>query len=86
MDNTIYAKQQVGGIENTDTKHVADLKDAMMDLHGKKVIKEVNTKYIEEIDSEGVRRIRVVTETTTWFGDNVLARHNPTKSTSVEYL
>jgi hypothetical protein len=51
-----------------------------------RTIKKVETEYIEEIDSEGVRRVRVVTETTTWFGDNVLARHNPTRSTSVEYL
>ena len=51
-----------------------------------RTIKKVESEYIEETDSEGVRRIRVVTETTTWFGDNVLARHNPTKSTSVEYL
>ena len=55
-------------------------------MDNQKVLKEVNTKYIEEIDSEGVRRVRVVTETTTWFCDNVLSRHNPTKSTSVEYL
>jgi len=55
-------------------------------MDNQKVLKEVNTKYIEEIDSEGVRRVRVVTETTTWFGNNVLSRHNPTKSTSVEYL
>ena len=58
----------------------------MNKMDNQKVLKEVITKYIEEIDSEGVRRIRVVTETTKWFGDNVLARHNPTKSTSVEYL
>ena len=55
-------------------------------MDNQKVLKEVNTKYIEEIDSDGVRRVRVVTETTTWFGENVQARHNPTKSTSVEYL
>ena len=58
----------------------------MSKMDNQKVLKEVNTKYIEEIDSEGVRRVRVVTETTTWFGNNVLSRHNPTKSTSVEYL
>ena len=51
-----------------------------------RTIKKVESEYIEETDSEGVRRIRVVTETTKWFGDNVLARHNPTKTTSVEYL
>lgn len=58
----------------------------MNKMDNQKVLKEVNTKYIEEIDSNGVRRVRVVTETTTWFGENVQARHNPTKSTSVEYL
>jgi len=58
----------------------------MNKMDDQKVLKEVNTKYIEEIDSDGVRRVRVVTETTTWFGENVQARHNPTKSTSVEYL
>ena len=52
----------------------------------KKTLKEVNTKYIEEIDDEGVRRVRVVTKTTIWFSDNVESRHNPTKSTLVEYL
>jgi len=54
-------------------------------MDDQKVLKEVNTKYIEEIDSEGVRRIRVVTVTTTWF-DADSTHHNPTKSTSSEYL
>ena len=50
-----------------------------------RTIKKVETEYIEEIDSEGVRRIRVVTVTTTWF-DADSTHHNPTKSTTVEYL
>ena len=51
-----------------------------------RTLKKVETEYIEETDSEGVRRVRVVTKTTTWFSVNVESRHNPTKSTSVEYL
>lgn len=50
-----------------------------------RTIKKVETEYIEEIDSEGVRRIRVVTVTTTWFEADS-THHNPTKSTSSEYL
>jgi hypothetical protein len=50
-----------------------------------RTIKKVETEYIEEIDSEGVRRIRVVTVTTTWF-DADSTHHNPTKTTSTEYL
>jgi len=50
------------------------------------VLKRVATTYIEEVDSDGVRRIRVHTETTKWFNDSVDAIHNPTKSTSTEYL
>ena len=50
-----------------------------------RTLKKVETEYIEEIDSEGVRRIHVVTETTTWF-DTDSAYHNPIKSTSSEYL
>ncbi len=51
-----------------------------------RTIKRVETEYIEEINDAGEKVIRVVTETTKWFGDEVQARHNPTKSTSVEYL
>ena len=50
-----------------------------------RTIKKVESEYIEETDSEGVRRIRVVTETTTWFATDI-THHNPTKSTSTEYL
>ena len=50
-----------------------------------RTIKKVESEYIEETDSEGVRRIRVVTETTTWFATDS-TYHNPTKSTSSEYL
>ena len=50
-----------------------------------RTLKKVETEYIEETDSEGVRRVRVVTETTTWF-DTDSAYHNPIKSTSSEYL
>lgn len=48
-------------------------------------MKKVESDYIEEIDSEGVRRIKVVTKTTKWFADGE-SRHNPTISTSYEYL
>ncbi len=51
-----------------------------------RVLKRVETDYIEEIDSEGVRRVKVVTKTTVWFGNNTVSRHNPTISTSHEYL
>ena len=50
-----------------------------------RTLKKVETEYIEEIDSEGVRRVRVVTVTTTWF-DADSTHHNPTKTTSTEYL
>jgi hypothetical protein len=51
----------------------------------RRVLKKVESDYIEEIDSEGVRRIKVVTKTTKWFADGE-SRHNPTISTSYEYL
>jgi len=51
-----------------------------------RTIKKVEIEYIEETNEAGEKVIRVVTETTRWFGDNVESRHNPTKSTSVEYL
>ena len=35
----------------------------------RRVLKKVESDYIEEIDSEGVRRIKVVTKTTKWFAD-----------------
>ena len=50
-----------------------------------RVLKRVESDYIEEIDSEGVRRVKVVTRTTKWFADGE-SRHNPTVSTSYEYL
>ena len=50
-----------------------------------RTLKKVETEYIEETDSEGVRRVHVVTETTTWFGSDI-KHHNPIKSISSEYL
>jgi len=50
-----------------------------------RTIKQVAKEYIEEVDDDGNRKIRVVTETTTWFSEEA-GRHNPTKSTHVEYL
>jgi len=47
--------------------------------------KEVVTEYFEETDSEGNRVIKVVTKTTQWFKDGG-SRHNPTVSTTYEYL
>ena len=50
-------------------------------------IKEVSKQYFEEVDSEGVRRIRVETTITIWFSDSETGtRHNPTVSSIVEYL
>ena len=47
--------------------------------------KEVTTEYFVEKDSEGERRIKVVTKTTKWF-DTSDSKHNPTVSTSFEYI
>lgn len=49
------------------------------------LLKEVNTKYFEEYDSTGERRVRVETTTLVHF-KNSDTHHNPTKSTSAEYL
>ena len=49
------------------------------------LLKEVNIKSFEEYDSTGERRIRIETKTHVHFPD-CGARHNPTNSTSVEYL
>ena len=48
-------------------------------------LKEVVTQYIEETDTEGNRRIKVVSKTTKWFQDGS-TRHNPIESSNVEYL
>lgn len=48
-------------------------------------LKEVVTQYIEETDTEGNRKIKVVSKTTKWFQDGS-TRHNPIESTNVEYL
>lgn len=50
-----------------------------------KTIKKVETEYIEEVDSKGVRRIHVVTKTTKWFNTSD-TNHNPAISTTSEYL
>ena len=50
-----------------------------------RVLKKVEIDYIEEFDSEGIRRVKVVTKTTKWFADGE-SRHNPTVSTSYEYI
>tara|TARA_Y100000389_G_scaffold97995_1_gene94672 strand:- start:28632 stop:28832 length:201 start_codon:yes stop_codon:yes gene_type:complete len=49
------------------------------------LLKEVIIKSFEEYDSTGERRIRTETTTLVHFPD-CGTRHNPTKSTSVEYL
>lgn len=51
----------------------------------KVLLKEVNTKYFEECDSTGERRVRIETVTHVHFAGSD-TRHNPTKSTTVEYL
>ena len=48
-------------------------------------LKEVVTQYIEETDTEGNRRIKVVSKTKKWFQDGS-TRHNPSESSNVEYL
>ena len=48
-------------------------------------LKEVVTQYIEETDTEGNRRIKVVSKTKQWFQDGT-TRHNPSESSNVEYL
>ena len=50
------------------------------------LLKEVNIKSFEEYDSTGERRIRIETTTNVHFPDSAGTRHNPTKSTAVEYL
>ena len=50
------------------------------------LVKEQNIKYFEEYDSTGERRIRIETHTSVHFPDSAGTRHNPTKSTTVEYL
>ena len=55
-------------------------------LHDHRIIKEVSIKYYEEYDSDNMRRIRVETETKNFFPNSDTTRHNPTKSTKVEYL
>ena len=51
-----------------------------------RTIKQVVSDYVEEIDEEGNRRIKVVTKTTKWFPDESGSRHNPTVSTETSFL
>jgi|TARA_B110000908_G_C10043436_1_gene352902 hypothetical protein len=52
----------------------------------KRLIKEVNTKYYEDIDSDGKRTIRVETVTTKHFLENDGINQNPVVGTTVQYL
>jgi hypothetical protein len=52
----------------------------------KQLIKEVNTKYYEEIDSDGKRTIRIESVKTNHFSKNNETKNNPTTSIIVEYL
>ena len=52
----------------------------------RELIKEVKQTYEAEIDSQGERRIRVTTHVAVHFPKSDSARHNPTTSTTVEYL
>lgn len=52
----------------------------------RELLKEVTQTYESEIDNDGERRIRVTTKTAVYFPKDTSTRHNPTTSTSVEYL
>lgn len=52
----------------------------------RELLKEVTQTYESEIDNDGERRIRVTTKTAVYFPKSNSTRHNPTTSTSVEYL
>jgi len=48
--------------------------------------KEVNTKYYEEIDTDGKRVVRVETVSTKHFPENDGINQNPVVGTVIEYL
>lgn len=52
----------------------------------RELLKEVTKTYESEIDSQGERRIRVTTHVAVHFPQDSGSRHNPTTSTTVEYL
>ena len=47
--------------------------------------KEETKEYIVVTDPDGRRTIKIVTTTTKWFEDSD-TRHNPTVSTSTDYI
>jgi len=51
----------------------------------RRIVKAEKIEYYEEI-IDGERRIRKETETLTYFPENASPRHNPTITTTVEYL
>jgi len=60
-------------------------------IKDRRLLKAVKVQYFEELSMMGpnqgiVRRIRKETETMTFFPENAQPRHNPTITTSVEYL
>jgi len=59
-------------------------------IRDRRLVKAEKVQYFEELSDRGhegiVRRIRKETETLTYFPENASMPHNPTITTSVEYL
>ena len=58
-------------------------------IKDRRLLKAEKVQYFEELsmmDHEIVRRIRKETETLTYFPENASTPHNPTITTTVEYL
>ena len=58
-------------------------------IRDRRLLKAEKVQYFEELsmmDHEIVRRIRKETETLTYFPEKASMPHNPTITTSVEYL
>jgi len=58
-------------------------------IRDRRLLKAEKVQYFEELsmmDHEIVRRIRKETETLTYFPNSASTPHNPTITTSVEYL
>ena len=60
-------------------------------IRDRRLVKAEKVQYFEELSMMGpnqgiVRRIRKETETLTYFPENASTPHNPTITTSVEYL
>lgn len=60
-------------------------------IRDRRLVKAEKVQYFEELSMMGpnqgiVRRIRKETETLTYFPENASTPHNPTITTTVEYL